>query len=253
MALRMQKERQDAGLFPSLREYSRLYGLTRERVARAKFGALVMHPGPMNEGVEIAPDVAYGPQSVIEEQVTNGVAVRMALPLSPGRRSAVDASSSPTRPEVLSVRRPAYRARACAPLLHPGGRVIDPAPRRWTASADVLVRDGLIAEVGRRRAAERARRAPARSTPRAGRRARRSSTCTPTCASPASSTRRRSRPARGRRRAGRLHHRLLHAEHRAGARHGGGRRVRAAQRAGHRRRARLPHRRDHARARRAGS
>jgi aspartate carbamoyltransferase catalytic subunit len=48
-------------------------------VARAKFGALVMHPGPMNEGIEIMPEVAYGPQSVIEEQVTNGVAVRMAL------------------------------------------------------------------------------------------------------------------------------------------------------------------------------
>src|SRR5262245_22420146 len=79
MALRIQKERQDAGLFPSLREYTRLYALTRERVARAKFGALVMHPGPMNEGVEIMPEVAYGPQSVIEEQVTNGVAVRMAL------------------------------------------------------------------------------------------------------------------------------------------------------------------------------
>ncbi len=79
MALRIQKERQEAGLFPSLREYSRLYGVTRERLARAKFGALVMHPGPMNEGIEIAPDVAYGGQSVIEEQVTNGVAVRMAL------------------------------------------------------------------------------------------------------------------------------------------------------------------------------
>lgn len=79
MALRIQKERQTAGLFPSLREYSRLYALTRERVARARFGALVMHPGPMNEGVEITPEVAYGPQSVIEEQVTNGVAVRMAL------------------------------------------------------------------------------------------------------------------------------------------------------------------------------
>lgn len=79
MALRIQKERQDAGLFPSIREYSRLYGLNRERIARAKFGALVMHPGPMNEGVEISPEVAYGPQSVIEEQVTNGVAVRMAL------------------------------------------------------------------------------------------------------------------------------------------------------------------------------
>ncbi|MDQ3701156.1 MAG: aspartate carbamoyltransferase catalytic subunit [Chloroflexota bacterium] len=79
MALRIQKERQTAGLFPSLREYSRLYGLTSERLARAKFGALVMHPGPMNEGIEIMPEVAYGAQSVIEEQVSNGVAVRMAL------------------------------------------------------------------------------------------------------------------------------------------------------------------------------
>jgi aspartate carbamoyltransferase catalytic subunit len=79
MALRIQKERQDAGLFPSLREYSRLYALTKERVARAKFGALVMHPGPMNEGIEITAEVAHGGQSVIEEQVTNGVAVRMAL------------------------------------------------------------------------------------------------------------------------------------------------------------------------------
>lgn len=79
MALRIQKERQTAGLFPSLREYTRLYALTRERVARAKFGALVMHPGPMNEGIEIMADVAHGAQSVIEEQVSNGVAVRMAL------------------------------------------------------------------------------------------------------------------------------------------------------------------------------
>jgi aspartate carbamoyltransferase catalytic subunit len=79
MALRIQQERQAAGLFPSLREYARLYGLTRERVDRARFGALVMHPGPMNEGVEITPEVAYGPQSVIEDQVSNGIAVRMAL------------------------------------------------------------------------------------------------------------------------------------------------------------------------------
>jgi aspartate carbamoyltransferase catalytic subunit len=79
MALRIQQERQTAGLFPSLREYARLYGLTRERVERARFGALVMHPGPMNEGVEITPEVAYGPQSVIEDQVSNGIAVRMAL------------------------------------------------------------------------------------------------------------------------------------------------------------------------------
>jgi aspartate carbamoyltransferase catalytic subunit len=79
MTLRLQAERQQSGLLPSLREYSRLYEITAERVALAKPNALVMHPGPMNEGVEIAPDVAHGIQSRIEEQVTNGVAVRMAL------------------------------------------------------------------------------------------------------------------------------------------------------------------------------
>ncbi|MDQ3809541.1 MAG: aspartate carbamoyltransferase catalytic subunit [Chloroflexota bacterium] len=79
MVLRMQLERQTGGLFPSLREYVRTYGLTEERLARARPGALVMHPGPMNEGVEIDPRVARGVQSVIEAQVTNGVAVRMAL------------------------------------------------------------------------------------------------------------------------------------------------------------------------------
>jgi aspartate carbamoyltransferase catalytic subunit len=79
MTLRLQKERMHAGLIPSLREYSRRYEITSERLQWAKPGALVMHPGPMNEGVEIAPDVAHGLQSRIEEQVTNGVAVRMAL------------------------------------------------------------------------------------------------------------------------------------------------------------------------------
>jgi aspartate carbamoyltransferase catalytic subunit len=79
MALRIQRERMAAGLLPSLREYAARYGLTRDRLALAKQGALVMHPGPMNEGVEIAPDVAAGPQSVITDQVTNGVAVRMAV------------------------------------------------------------------------------------------------------------------------------------------------------------------------------
>lgn len=79
MALRLQKERQQAGLLPSLREYTRFFGVTAERVARAARHCLVMHPGPMNEGVEIMPDVATSAQSVIEEQVTNGVAVRMAL------------------------------------------------------------------------------------------------------------------------------------------------------------------------------
>ena len=79
MALRIQRERMAAGLLPSLREYAARYGLTRERLSLAHPGALVMHPGPMNEGVEIAPDVASGVQSVITDQVTNGVAVRMAV------------------------------------------------------------------------------------------------------------------------------------------------------------------------------
>ncbi len=79
MALRLQRERMDAGLLPSLREYAARFGLTRERLAAARPGALVMHPGPMNEGVEIAPDVAVQETSVITQQVTNGVAVRMAL------------------------------------------------------------------------------------------------------------------------------------------------------------------------------
>lgn len=79
MTLRLQKERQQSGLLPSLREYSRFFGVNAERVKRAAPHCLVMHPGPMNEGVEITPEVATGAQSVIEEQVTNGVAVRMAM------------------------------------------------------------------------------------------------------------------------------------------------------------------------------
>jgi aspartate carbamoyltransferase catalytic subunit len=79
MALRLQRERMDAGLLPSLREYAARFGLTKERLRAASPEALVMHPGPMNEGVEIAPDVAVMDRSVITQQVTNGVAVRMAL------------------------------------------------------------------------------------------------------------------------------------------------------------------------------
>jgi aspartate carbamoyltransferase catalytic subunit len=79
MALRIQRERMSSGLLPSLREYAARYGLTAERLALARPGALVMHPGTMNEGVEIAADVAAGTQSVITDQVTNGVAIRMAL------------------------------------------------------------------------------------------------------------------------------------------------------------------------------
>jgi aspartate carbamoyltransferase catalytic subunit len=79
MMLRIQRERQDEALFPSLREYTARYGLTVERAARLAPDVLVMHPGPMNRGVEIAAEVADGPASVITQQVTNGVAVRMAV------------------------------------------------------------------------------------------------------------------------------------------------------------------------------
>lgn len=79
MMLRIQRERHGDVLFPSLQEYSERYCLTSDRMRRAKPEILVMHPGPMNRGVEIAPEVADGLESVILQQVTNGVAVRMAL------------------------------------------------------------------------------------------------------------------------------------------------------------------------------
>jgi aspartate carbamoyltransferase catalytic subunit len=77
--LRIQLERQDGQFFPSAREYATLYGMNARRLKLAKPDVLIMHPGPMNRGVEISPRVADGPNSVILEQVTNGVAVRMAV------------------------------------------------------------------------------------------------------------------------------------------------------------------------------
>jgi aspartate carbamoyltransferase catalytic subunit len=79
MMLRIQQERMQGAYFPSLREYFNLFGMTVERVSRAKPDVIIMHPGPMNRGVEIASEVADGPYSVILEQVANGVAVRMAV------------------------------------------------------------------------------------------------------------------------------------------------------------------------------
>jgi aspartate carbamoyltransferase catalytic subunit len=78
MALRIQQERMEGAHLPDLREYARLYSISEARLARAHPDALVMHPGPMNQGVEISGAIAYGDASVIEEQVTNGVAIRMA-------------------------------------------------------------------------------------------------------------------------------------------------------------------------------
>jgi aspartate carbamoyltransferase catalytic subunit len=77
--LRLQLERMQAGYIPSLREYNRVFGVTREKLDRAPRDVVIMHPGPMNRGVEIDSDVADGPHSVILDQVTNGVAVRMAV------------------------------------------------------------------------------------------------------------------------------------------------------------------------------
>ncbi|NIQ02382.1 MAG: aspartate carbamoyltransferase catalytic subunit [Nitrospinaceae bacterium] len=79
MMLRIQLERQDEGLFPSFREYSNLYCLTADKLKVSKKGLLIMHPGPVNRGIEIALEVMEGPHSVILEQVNNGVALRMAL------------------------------------------------------------------------------------------------------------------------------------------------------------------------------
>jgi aspartate carbamoyltransferase catalytic subunit len=79
MALRLQSERQEAGFLPSIREYIRRWQVTEQRLSRAAPSVMVMHPGPMNEGIEISTGVAHGVSSAIEAQVSNGVAVRMAL------------------------------------------------------------------------------------------------------------------------------------------------------------------------------
>jgi aspartate carbamoyltransferase catalytic subunit len=79
MMLRLQRERMAGSFVPSVREYFHYFGLDAEKLKAAKDGALVMHPGPMNRGVEIASEIADGPQSVIQEQVEMGVAVRMAV------------------------------------------------------------------------------------------------------------------------------------------------------------------------------
>lgn len=94
--LRLQLERMQAGYIPSLREYNRVFGVTREKLERAPRDILIMHPGPMNRGVEIDSDVADGPHSVILDQVTNGVAVRMAVLylLAGGRPELAEAAKS---------------------------------------------------------------------------------------------------------------------------------------------------------------
>ncbi len=94
--LRLQLERMQGGYIPSLREYNRVFGVTREKLDRAPRDLVIMHPGPMNRGVEIDSDVADGPHSVILHQVTNGVAVRMAVLylLAGGRPELAEAAKS---------------------------------------------------------------------------------------------------------------------------------------------------------------
>ena len=101
MVLRIQRERQDKAFLPSLREYAVHYGLNRKRLALAKPDAIVMHPGPMNRGIEIASDVADGSRSLILDQVANGLAVRMAVLYLLGGGAGV---TTPTQNPVAQVR-----------------------------------------------------------------------------------------------------------------------------------------------------
>jgi aspartate carbamoyltransferase catalytic subunit len=100
--LRLQLERMQAGYLPSLGEYARVFGLSEERLARAPRELLILHPGPMNRGVEIDSRVADGPHSVILDQVTNGVAVRMAVLylLAGGRPELAEAAQAAKRGEA---------------------------------------------------------------------------------------------------------------------------------------------------------
>jgi aspartate carbamoyltransferase catalytic subunit len=96
--LRLQLERMTAGYVPSLREYNRVFGVTREKLERAPHDLIILHPGPMNRGVEIDSDVADGPHSVILDQVTNGIAIRMAVLylLAGGRPEMAESAKSGT-------------------------------------------------------------------------------------------------------------------------------------------------------------
>jgi aspartate carbamoyltransferase catalytic subunit len=103
IALRLQMERQKERYIPSLREFTRHYGIDRQRLKKGKPDLIVMHPGPVNRGVELSPEVADGPQSVILKQVTNGIAVRMAALylVSAGRSSQGAPSEAPIVPSEV--------------------------------------------------------------------------------------------------------------------------------------------------------
>ena len=147
MALRIQRERMSGGLLPSLREYAARYGLTRERLARARPDVLVMHPGPMNEGVEIAPDVAVDPRSVITDQVTNGVAVRMALLyLLAGATGAGHAARGRRWLRPARSRRASEVGRRIADLEISRAWLVDPAAGR-EGPGELVVEDGIVRSV----------------------------------------------------------------------------------------------------------
>jgi aspartate carbamoyltransferase catalytic subunit len=101
--LRLQRERMDGAFFPTLQEYTEFYGLTNDRLRLAKPDCLVLHPGPMNRGVEISSEVADGPKSLILEQVTNGIAIRMAVLYLYSSPNGLPADSSEGREAVRAM------------------------------------------------------------------------------------------------------------------------------------------------------
>ena len=127
--LRLQLERMTAGFIPSLREYNRVFGVTTERLSRAPKDLLILHPGPMNRGVEIDSDVADGPHSVILPQVTNGVAVRMAVLYLLAGGSPDWASAG---------------GETMKPMLFTDGRVVDPS-QGLDEVTSLLMQDGQVA------------------------------------------------------------------------------------------------------------
>ena len=178
MMLRVQAERMNAAFFPTVREYSRRYGLDSRRMGLLQDHTIVMHPGPMVRGMEITADVADSVRSVIVEQVTNGVAVRMAvLYLLLG---GSEPAGTTTRP----------RHRRSPPVTD---YLLKNARPYGGEATDLLIRDGVIAEMGVSTSSTTG--ASRRSTPTGSSFCRGWWTCTPTCASPAARTRRPSTPA----------------------------------------------------------
>jgi aspartate carbamoyltransferase catalytic subunit len=125
MILRIQRERQDAAFFPSMREYVVHYGLNLKRLALARPDAIVMHPGPMNRGIEISSDVADGSRSLILDQVANGLAVRMAVLYLLGGGAGVTTPTSninvQAKPETEPQPEPASEPRRAAFTAGVGG------------------------------------------------------------------------------------------------------------------------------------